>query len=116
MPDTFAYLATPYSKYPGGLEAAYREACRAANLVREMRARIRVYCPIETSHPIAMSLRIDPLDHAFWMSVCRPFMERADRLIVVKMMGWQDSRGIAEEIQAFEAMGKPIEYLDWPLG
>lgn len=115
MPEQFTYLATPYSKYPHGLEAAYHEACRAANLLRETR-RIRIFCPIAEFHPIAMSAGIDPTDHEFWMDACRPFMRRAKDALIAKMDGWQDSRGIAQEITEFHAMGKNVGFVDWCVG
>lgn len=115
MSDSFTYLATPYSKYPHGLEAAYHEACRAANLLRETR-RIRIFCPVAEFHELAKSLGVDPRDHSFWLAVCRPFMGRAAGLLVVKMAGWQGSLGIAEEIQAFHVMGKPVGFVDWCVG
>lgn len=115
MPESFTYLATPYSRYPYGLEAAYHEACRAANLLRETR-RIRIFCPVAEFHKLANSLGIDPLDHEFWLAVCRPFMERAADLLLVKMAGWQDSLGVAKEVQAFHAMGKTVGFVDWNVG
>lgn len=108
---SFFYLATPYSKYPGGLEAAFIEACRAtAKLIREGR---RVYSPIAHTHPVAIHGGIDPYDHGIWLPADAPFMDTAEGLIVVKMKGWEESYGISEEIKAFELAGKPIEYMEW---
>ncbi len=45
------YLATPYSKYPGGPEPACHEACKAAAWL--IRHDVRCYCPIAHTHPIA---------------------------------------------------------------
>lgn len=46
------YLATPYSKFEGGLEAAFRAAAEvAAKLVRQGES---VYSPICHTHPIAI--------------------------------------------------------------
>lgn len=108
------YLATPYSKYPYGLEQAWREACRvAAHLVSQG---IAVYCPIAETHPVAIYGGMDPLDHELWMFADRPKMDGAAGLIVVKMPGWNESKGITEEIRVFEEAGKPIQYLDWVVG
>lgn len=111
----FWYLATPYSKYEGGIWLAQMEACRAAAYVIQQQNR-SVYSPIAHSHYIAIHGKIDPLDHSLWMAQCKPMMDAACGLIVVKMQGWQESVGIRQEIAAFEAAGKPVEYLDWPLG
>src|SRR5690349_3193682 len=107
----FYYVATPYSKYPHGLEAAFHEACRVtAKLLRDGE---RVYCPIAHTHPVATAGDIDPLDHELWLAADRPLMDAATGLIVVKMPGWQDSRGVAAEIEVFRAAGKRIRYFDW---
>jgi len=105
------YIATPYSKYPYGLEQAWREACRiAAHL---MTRGIPVYCPVAESHPVAIYGNLDPVDHELWMYADRPKMDAACGLIVAKLLGWNESKGIAEEIRVFEEAGKPIQYLDW---
>lgn len=107
------YLATPYSKYPEGLNAAWVAACEAAgHLVRQGRT---IYCPIAHTHPIAIYGQLNPLDHEIWLPLDKPFMDNAIGLIVVKMPSWQDSYGISVEIDVFQAAGKPIEYMEWPI-
>lgn len=39
-------------------------------------------------------------------------MEISDVLLIAKMEGWKQSKGIAEEGQFFALLGKPILYLD----
>jgi hypothetical protein len=107
------YLATPYSKYPDGIEAAFSDAAWAAGKFVE--AGINVYCPIAHSHPIAIYGGLDPLAHEIWLSLDRPFMEHAYGLIVVKMPSWDQSFGVRQEIEVFERAGKPIVYHDWPI-
>lgn len=106
---TFWYIATPYSKFPGGITAAFEGAAReAAALVK---AGVPVYSPIAHTHPVALYGDIDPLDHDIWLPADAPFMEAAKGLIVCQMEGWEHSYGIGEEIKAFEAAGKPIVYM-----
>lgn len=108
----FLYLATPYSKYPDGLEAAFIEASACAGwLIREG---VRVYSPIAHTHPIAIHSEQDPLDHAIWLPADEPFMRTAGALAVAMMPTWQQSKGIAHEIDLFERLGKPVMYLEWP--
>lgn len=107
------YLATPYSKYPAGIEAAFRDAAKAtADLLR---AGVSVYSPIAHTHPVAVYGKVDPFDHDIWLPFDAAMMERADGIIVLKMTTWDESRGIAYEIEAFKAAGKPIVYLDYPV-
>ena len=103
------YLATPYSKYADGIEAAFLMACRQAALL--LRAGVYAFSPIAHSHVIAKHGDIDPLSHEIWIPFDLPFMEAAQGLIVVMDLGWNESIGVAEEIRIFESMGKPIVYM-----
>ena len=107
------YLATPYSKYKAGLEQAFIDASKAAAAV--MAQGRNVYSPIVASHPIAIHGGIDPYDHDIWLAQDRPFLEGAIGLIVVKMPGWSESKGIAWEMKIFGASRKPVEYMEWPI-
>ncbi|MCW2242253.1 DUF1937 family protein [Azospirillum canadense] len=106
---SFWYLATPYSLYAGGIDAAFRAACEQAAIL--LRSGIAVLSPIAHSHPISIHGGIDPLSHAIWLKADAPFMAAANGLIVCKLPGWTESYGVAEEIKAFEAMGKRVHYM-----
>lgn len=104
------YLATPYSKYKGGISAAFAAAAKcAAKLVRE---RVKVYSPIAHTHPIAIFGSIDPLDHAIWLPFDEAMMEMSAALVVATMDGWRESFGVAHEIGVFARAAKPIFLLD----
>jgi hypothetical protein len=104
------YLAMPYSKYPGGLEEAFKLASREAGLL--LLAGVPVYSPIAHFHPIAMHAWIDPFDYKIWLPANEPMIARSDALIVLRAESWSKSFGMAEEIKAFEAACKPIFYMD----
>lgn len=76
---------------------------------------IPAYSPIAHTHPIAVECGIDPLDHEIWLPADRPMMDAACGLVVVKMDGWQESKGVNYEITRFLEQGKPVHYMDWPL-
>lgn len=99
------YLATPYTNYPLGREAAFCEAARIAGTLLERGH--AVFCPIAHSHPMALYAGIDETDHAVWLPANEPFVLRCDILLIAKMRGWEESRGIAHERARFGAMGKP---------
>lgn len=104
------YVATPYSKYPMGIEAAWIDACKlTADL---MKRGLKVYSPIAHTHPLAIHGGIDPLDHSIWLPFDASMMKKADALLVAMMPTWEKSRGIQEEIVAFLEMNKPVIYLD----
>jgi hypothetical protein len=103
------YLATPYTRYPAGIEAAFIAASRAAaDLVR---LGIGVFSPIAHTHPVGVHGGIDPLDLDLWLKVDAPLMNAAHGLIVFKLDSWEESRGVAHEVDVFGRAGKPIEYL-----
>lgn len=104
------YIATPYSKFPGGLDAAFEEACRfMANLIRH---KVPCYSPIAHTHPIAKHGGLDPYDHGIWLPADKPMMDAAHGLIVCTMPTWEISYGISEEIKTFLAADKLVHYLD----
>lgn len=106
------YLASPYSKYPDGLEAAFRDVCKAtAFLIQES---VRVYSPIAHTHPVAVHGGVNPLDHSIWLPADEPLMRAAHGLIVCKMATWEDSYGIGVEVETFKEMGRPVLYMDFP--
>lgn len=104
--DAYWYLASPYSKYANGLNAAFVDVCDiAAMFIRE---RVPVFAPIAHSHPIAINGEIDPLDHGIWLPADAPLMRAAHGLIVCELDGWADSYGIRVEIEEFRLASKPI--------
>ena len=106
---SYWYLATPYSKFEGGLDAAYIAACEQAAVL--LRAGIVVFSPIAHSHGIAKHGHIDPLDHNVWLPADAPLMQAAHGLILCCLPGWQESYGMEEERKAFANAGKPILYM-----
>ncbi len=103
------YLGTPYSKYPAGIEAAFREA--SAFAARLLRMGIKVYSPIAHTHPLAIYGNIDPYDHSIWLPFDAAMMAKSDAMLVGTMEGWETSKGVLHEIETFRAADKPIFYL-----
>lgn len=101
-----SYLATPYTRYPAGIDAAFREAARVAGKL--LAAGVNVYSPIAHSHPLAIYGGLDPLDYSFWLPANETMIRLCDQLIVVHMDGWDKSIGVRVEVEAFEKAGKPI--------
>lgn len=102
----FVYLASPYSRYVGGTENAFRESAEATALL--VKAGYKVFSPIVHSHIVAHAGNFDPLDCAMWLDQDEPFMEAAAGIVVLMLEGWQDSVGVSHEINRFAAMKKPI--------
>lgn len=107
----YFYLASPYTKYHGGWEVAFQEACKvAAQLIEQG---VGIFCPIAHSHPISLHGGINPASHDVWLPADKPLMRAACGLIVVMMPGWNESYGISVEIQEFTENQKPVRYMRW---
>lgn len=104
------YLATPYTKYYLGIDAAFTHAAElAAHLLK---IGVRVYSPIAHTHPLALNGGLDPLDHSIWLPFDEAMMDAADCLIVAHMKGWDESFGVKHEIDFFRRDRKPVVHLD----
>lgn len=107
---SFWYLATPYSKYPHGLDAAFRIAVQARGLL--LKAGIPCFSPIIHSHPVAMECGIDPHDHKIWLPAESPILACASGLIMLRTESWEISYGMNAERIVFESSGRPVVYMD----
>ena len=104
------YLASPYARYEGGHEAAWRDISAIA--ARLVAAGVDVFSPIAHSHSLAVYGEMDKVDHDFWLRVDEKFMMRAEACMVAMLPGWQESKGVTWEIEWFEKRGKLVLYLD----
>lgn len=111
MSVNFWYVATPYTKFPAGHEAA---AFMAARLTAKlMRAGVRCFSPIAHSHSVCIAgLQDMQHDSDFWCDHDEPLMEAAGGLLVVMAEGWSNSSGISREIDHFKHRNKPVVYWD----
>lgn len=106
----FWYLATPYSKYSKGHEAAFKESCVQAGIL--LNAGIKVFGPIAHSHPIAEYGNIDKLDYEMFLGLDVPFLNAAKGIIVCKLDGWDKSYGVDWEIKHMQTRNKPVVYME----
>lgn len=104
------YLATPYTKYHLGIDAAFVHAAEVS--ARLLQRGVRVYSPIAHTHPLAIYGNLDPLDHTIWLPFDEAMMDAADCLIVARMKGWDESFGVKHEIEFFAREKKPIIHID----
>jgi len=103
----FWYLASPYSNFPFGLDAAHDAACELAALL--MSSGRLIFCPIAHSHHIAQKAGLNNgKDLKFWLELDVPFMEAAIGMLIATLPGWDESEGIKAEVAEFERMKKPI--------
>jgi hypothetical protein len=103
------YLATPYSDYPGGHQAACEMACEQAALL--IAAGVDVFCPIAHSHPIAEHGNLDKVDPELWRRVDKPFVEAAKGCIYLEDPASLASKGMHNELIEFVKAGKPVVFM-----
>lgn len=105
------YLASPYSdEDPDVRQRRYVEVCRAAAAL--MQAGYVVFSPIAHGHSIAEAGDLATAPHGFCMGQCIPMMDRCDEVMVLRLEGWAESRGVNEEIRYAEKIGVPVHYLE----
>lgn len=69
-----------------------------------------VYSPLTMTHPIDIILADDgaTLGSDYWVAFDKAFMSRCDEIAVLKLDGWEASKGVQFEIEFFRQSGKPI--------
>lgn len=70
-----------------------------------------VYSPLTMTHPIDVRMEHDP-GSAFWVALDETFMGFCDRIIVLKLPGWDESSGVAHEIEFFKKRGIEVEWAE----
>lgn len=104
------YLSSPYTLYKPGPNSACRDVCVVA--ARLMREGLCVISPIAHSHMIAAVTDLDPFDEAFWAYQDAPLQSACDAMVVVKMRGWEQSKGVSSEIAHAVLTKQPLLSLD----
>lgn len=107
--ETFWYLASPYTKYPGGWHEAFEAAAYNAALLVDKG--INIFSPITHSHPMAMRGEISPDNADAWKALDEPFVRLAHGLIILKLDGWDTSDGVTNEFTSFINRLLPIIYM-----
>jgi hypothetical protein len=101
------YIASPYSHPdPTVREARYDAVCEhAASMLRDGRL---VYSPVAHSHPLAA--RGLPGDWSFWARHNAAMLARCTALAVLTLPGWEQSEGVAAEVEIARRLGLPVGY------
>ena len=105
------YLASPYSHpNPAVMQWRYERAClAAAEYIRRGEA---VFSPVAHSHPIALAGGLDATDHETWLRIDAEMMTACNAVHVLMLGGWQESRGVREEVRLALERGLPVEYVN----
>lgn len=103
------YLASPYSDQDAMIMEGRRiAACKvAADLIRPGWS---VFCPIAHNVAIIQQTEI-PTGWERWKAQDLGVLEACDELVVLMLPGWEQSKGVSEEIKAAEEFGIPVNYM-----
>ena len=103
------YLASPYTAKTKELqEANYQAVLRLCGKV--LQKRYNVWSPIVHCHTMAVLYDL-PTDFGFWRTYNHDFVRRADAVWVACIPYWQDSKGVADEIEFATQLELPIKYV-----
>ena len=105
------YIASPYSHDdPKIVEDNFWRVsnyCAAAVSNGEV-----VMSPITYGHTL-LEFKDMPSSWEFWTEFCLSILVKCDKLRVLKMDGWEDSKGVEAEISFAKDHGIPVEYVEY---
>lgn len=105
------YLASPYSHPDMAIKVKrFEAAARAAAHIMNKLDRV-VFAPIPMTHPMAIYGEL-PGDWRFWKRFDTVYVGLCKELWVLKLSGWQESKGVLAEIAMAEEQGKNVVYLN----
>jgi hypothetical protein len=102
------YLASPYSKFPAGLDTAHREVCIIAGKLFYLG--VNVFCPIAHNHEIVKLVKM-PVDFDRWKSYNELMLKRSDILAIAMLDTWDESEGVEGEMDKANAMSMPTYFI-----
>lgn len=102
------YLASPYWHESPQVRArrAHDVTFAAAWYTRHKREAI--YSPIAYNVMLKGLVDMDHIDHQGWLELDAPFLRRASTVIVLKLDGWEQSRGIKWELEMARQLYIPV--------
>ena len=101
------YLAGPYShKLKSVREYRVNEVNKKA--AELMMAGNLVFSPLSHSHPISHYCTVDPCDQDFWLRQDLWVLDVCDEMHILKLDGWDKSKGIKMEIEHAEKLGLEV--------
>lgn len=69
------------------------------------------FSPITYGHHL-VDFKDMPTDWDFWKNFCLTFLSKCDEMVVLKMPGWEESRGVKEEIEFCKKNKIKINYVE----
>lgn len=104
------YLASPYSDSNHEvMESRFEAVCLKAGEL--MNQGLVVYSPIVHCHPIAVRIGL-PRTWEYWKNFDYEMLKGAKRFVILRLPGWENSKGIQGEREIAESLGLKVEFID----
>lgn len=102
------YVASPYSSPDPAVVQKRFEAARDF-VTKNISGAAVLFSPIVYCHELAKAAQL-PTDAAFWFEFNFRMLKACDKVLVLKLDGWEQSVGVASEIAYARSHAKQIEY------
>lgn len=103
------YIASPYTHPKAEVrEERYQSALRYTLAL--MSDGLACFSPIVYGHQFAVNHGL-PGDFAFWQTINRRILAASTELHVLQLWGWQDSRGVYDELALAFHLNLPVRYV-----
>lgn len=106
--EGFIYLACPYSTSDDALKE-HRVKVAFHVTARIMKMGNAIFSPLTHTHDLG---KIITASHDFWMLQDIAILRHASLLVVLCLPGWDESKGVREEIAVAHACRIPVVYIN----
>jgi hypothetical protein len=93
----YFYLAAPFTHTDPKVERIRYEQALAATATLMLRG-YQIFSPISHSIPLTDPRFELPKSNEFWLTQDKPLLMASEGLILLKLPGWETSKGVAQEI------------------
>lgn len=100
------YLASPYSGTLEQMQQRYLDTKHATATL--LSNKHHIYSPIVHCHEMACRFSL-PRDAQFWKEYNEDMIKRVDYLWLLKIPGWETSKGMGMEVEFASKIGKSIQ-------
>ena len=106
------YVASPYTDPdPEVMQLRWEQAVHTVSLLAKCRPSVAIYSPIVHWHLVAVRHNL-PRDAGFWWAQNRQMLRRCTQVLVLRLEGWDASKGIAQELAEARRRGRDIVLWD----
>ncbi len=105
------YLASPYSHPNPAVRRKRFEIARAFVMEKQAELGTAIFSPIVYCHQFAEEFGA-PTDAMSWSKINIGFMQASSELMVLCLPGWEESKGVTEEIAYFREAQKLVRMVE----